>query len=411
MFERRHWIPPGGLIFAQASHGLSWALLLWIAIFGSITGLSIAAVAWIHLVVLGWFTVAALSVLLHVIPATTDQSWRFEKGTRTALGFFAIGIALFVLALLSEVRYAGVTAAIVYVALLVYLGAAFVTLAQARHAEQTERAIARAFAITLLLLGIVASLGLLLALNISGRVAASWIVRLPAAHASLGFYGWLSLLVYGVSARTLRPMSGAPLPRLTHIVNGTATLLGAVTLSVGLAAGSIAAAWAGGVLIAVGAVVYCAAVATTLLRATTPHRPPQAFIGASILWLLISLVIAAEVLAGRASPLVFGFLTLIGWIGQMVNAHVFHLGVRLIATIYRGEDDETRPQELLDLRLEWVSFGFCQAAVACVATGLGLALPNLVIVGAAAGTIGWVAMFADLGVARTRALHFGQAPR
>ncbi|HYL27477.1 MAG TPA: hypothetical protein VEW74_06545, partial [Candidatus Nitrosotalea sp.] len=99
------------------------------------------------------------------------------------------------------------------------------------------------------------------------------------------------------------------------------------------------------------------------------------------------------------------FVMLAGWVGQFVNAHVFHIGVRLIATIYRGDDDETRPQELLDPRWSWCVFIAFQIAVAAIAAGLVLDNPPIAIGGAAAGLFGWLAMITTLGRARIAAMN------
>ncbi len=404
MFSRRHWIPPGGLLFAQAAAGLSWILLLWIALYGSIDGISGPALAWIHLVALGWFTVAALSILVHVVPGFTELKWRFEGVARASLAVFAMGIAAFVLSLLISVRFAGGTAAVMVTALLCYIIAAWMTLAQARRLAGTERAIARALSVVLAMLVAVAAFGLLLALFISGSVVNAFIARLPAAHANLGFYGWLSLLVYGISARTVRPICGVK-SRFTwiHIVVGTSTLVGAPGLAAGLALENASLLWVSAILIGVGALTYAADMCDVLARAKAPHRPPQAFIAASIVWLVGAIALGASVLGDYPFAIVYGFLVLVGWIGQMANAHMHHLATRVIATVYRGDDDETRPQELLDTRLSWASFALFQAAVGFAACGLALGLRWAVAIGAVAGIAAWIAMSLNLAQASGRA--------
>lgn len=403
MFARRHWIPPGGLLFAQACHGLSWILLLWIALNVGVDTLSAPAFAWIHLVALGWFTVAALSILLHVIPAFTGLQWRLERVARASLVVFAVAIGAFVLSLLVHARFAGISATAIFIGLLCYVAVAWRTLGAARGSERTERAIARAISITLLMLVVVASLGLLLSFFVSGTLDGTWIARLPAAHANLGFFGWLSLLVYGVSARTVQPICGAK-PRFVwvHVIVGTSTLVGVPVLAIGLGLGNLLVIWFGGGLLAFGALTYIAGMTDILIRATESHRPPQAFMAASIAWLLLAVALGATLVAGRPLALAYGFVVLIGWIGQMVNAHTFHIGMRLIATVYRGDDDETRPQELLDQRLTWASFGLFQAAVASTACGLAFDSVVLVGCGAVAGIAAWLAMLLNLTIARAR---------
>lgn len=404
MFSRRHWIPPGGLLFAHVAHGLSWMLLFWIALGGNINGISGAGLAWIHLVALGWFTVAALSILLHVIPGLTELQWRFEGVARASLGVFAVGVAAFVVSLFVAQRLAGISAAVTLIALLCYVAAAWATLAQARQLARRERAIARALSIVLVMLVAVALLGLLLALFLSGAVAATWIAQLPAAHANLAFYGWLSLLVYGVSMRTVRPICGASSRfKQVHIVVGTSTLIGAPLLAAGLGLDNGVLIWLGAALLGLGALVYAGDITDILTRATTQHRPPQAFIAASIVSLVTGIALGASVLAGTSLVLAYGFVVLVGWVGQMVNAHMHHLATRVIATVYRGDDDETRPQALLDIRLSWTSFALFQIAVGFAAYGLALAAAWAVVAGASAGIAAWIVMSLNLARAQARA--------
>jgi hypothetical protein len=383
---------------------LSWVAALWIGARGDAFALTLPVVGWIHLVALGWFTTAALSVLLFAIPQMADRPWRFEGAARAALGWFAAGVGLFVLALFAASRFAGAAAALAYAALLVYLFTAWATLLQPGEASRAQRAIARAFFVTLLVLAIVATLGLVLALGVSGAPLGAWSARLPAAHGNLALFGWLSLLVYGVSTRTVRAITGEKPSFWTHVVVGSATFFGALALASGLAAESGGTAWAGAILLGIGGVVYFLDTLRVVLRASVPHVPPQAFIGASVVWLLVALLVGGCALAGRASALAYGFVMLAGWIGQMVNAHVLHIGTRVIATIYRGPDDETPPEALLDQRLEWAAFGCFQLGVALIAGGLWFTNSGPVIAGSVLGIAGWVAMISALRGARLRAI-------
>ena len=202
MFIRRHWIPPGALIFAQLAHGASWLILGWAALAGPSWSLDFPAIAWIHTVALGWATVAATAVLLHVIPQFADVEWRLENLARRSVFVFAIGVALFVGALLTRPPLAIWGAGLIVLALIGYCTAAGATLLQTLRGPRTERAIGRALATTLAFLFVTALLGLGLAFMLSGYAVPAWMAAVPAAHANLGMFGWLSLLVFGVSART-----------------------------------------------------------------------------------------------------------------------------------------------------------------------------------------------------------------
>ena len=403
MFSRRHWIPPGALIFAQLAHGASWAILVWAALAGPSWTLDGTAIAWIHTVALGWATTTALAVLMHVIPQFTDVRWRFETLARRSVVFFGAGVVLFVAAALVRPASLAIGATLLLLALIAYLFAALFTLQQALRGERVERAIARAVATTLLFLLLAALAGAGLAAMLSGSPTPPWIAALPAAHADVGMFGWLSLLIFGVSARTVRPIAGHKSRfGFIHIVVGSLAVTGVVLLAIGLAAVP-ALVWPGALLFALGALAYAFDLVDILRRASVPHRVPQAFLAAGVAWLLIGLALGAGVLAGRPWQQAYGFVLLAGWIGQMIDAHVYHIGVRLLLTIYRGEDDETRPQTVLDARLSWASFVAFQLAIASVTGGL-LAHAALALgAGALLGLCGWAATIANLAGARTRA--------
>jgi uncharacterized membrane protein SirB2 len=399
----RRWIPPGALIFAQASHGASWLLLAFIATRGGFES-SGPAIAWVHLVALGWFSMSALGILIHVIPTFTDLPWSYEPLARWALLPFGGGVVVFAGSWFLAPSGLALGAAILIVGLAGYLFAAAMTLSKAHRAPRTERAIARALALTLLMFAITASLGGLMMLALVGAAPVSWLTRLPAVHANLGFFGWLSLLIFGVSVRTIRPISGGGSRfRWIHVSVATLALAGIVVLTLGLATGARSAEWLGAACLGLAVTAYIVDMADALRRATVPHRPPQAFVAAALAWLTLASVMGAGVLAGSNWRGAFAFTFLVGWVGQMVNAHVFHIGVRLIATVYRGDYDETRPHALLEGRLSWLAFGSMQVAVGLCASGLLLSASNLVTAGAVAGFLSWCAIVANLGVARSRA--------
>ncbi|MEO6835256.1 MAG: hypothetical protein ABI231_05045 [Candidatus Tumulicola sp.] len=405
MFSRRHWIPPGALIFAQLSHGASWLVLGWAAISGSAWSFDFLAIAWVHIVVLGWATTAATGILLHVIPQFADVSWRLQNLVRRLVFAFAAGVVLFVAALLLEPHLAVFGAGLIALALLAYFGVVLATLWPAFKGDRTQRAIARALATTLAFLVVTALLGFGLATMISGYAVPAWVATLPATHASLGMFGWLSLLVFGVSARTVRPITGnKSRSPVAHIAVGSLTLLGVPLLAIGLA-GVAWLIWPGAILFGAAAAVYAFDMADILRRTTMSHRVPPAFLLAGITWLVVGLILGAGTLAGHDWEFAYVFVILAGWIGQMLNAHIYHIGVRVLLTVYRGDDDETRPHSVLDARLSWGSFAAFQLAIGLAAIGLLAQNPALVCLGAGFGGIGWVVMIANLFSARSRAME------
>lgn len=402
MFARRHWIPPGALVYAHLAHGFSWVLLLWAA-WSANTQHGYAGFAWIHTVALAWVTMAAFAILIHALPNFVDVEWRGETVARWSLVAFGAGTALLIYGFIANARLIGGGGDLLLAAIVVYLATAFWTLAQAMRGERVQRAVARAFAGTFLFLLATAVIGYGLAGLLAGR-GVMWAASLPTAHASLGTLGWLSLLIFGVSMRTLRPITGAQTRfRWMHIVVGSFTLLGVPLLAAGLATQNYVLAWIGGALFAIAALGYAFDVFDVLRRARVTHRAPQAFVAAGVLWFLAALYLGAQTLAGHGSEAAYIFALLMGWIGQMVLGHFHHIGVRLIATMYRGEDDQTPPQDLLETRLSWFTFASFQVAIVLVVIGLRQDWLTLIARGAVFGIAAWIAMTANILAARARA--------
>ncbi len=402
--SQRYWIPPAGLAAGSLAHGVSWLLLLVLSLRGSI-GIGLPSLAWVHLVALGWLTMTALAVLVHVIPTFTEAPWKGERLARASLAVYAVGLFALVSAFWTgSPASVAFGAALVVIALSIYLTSATRTLATAFAHARVEAAIARALAITLTCLLVAALLGVAMAWALAGWMPARALGSLPPVHAAFGTIGWLTVLVMGVSTRTIRPISGARSrwPRV-HIVSGTLEIVGLVAFATGSMFDVPSFRWIGAITIFVGALAYAGDVIDTLSRARVAHRPPQAFVGTAAIWLVVGIVLAIGTLGGAPWAMAATFVLLVGWLGQMVNGHIYHIGIRLIATIARGDDDETSPRELLATPLTWLSFAAFQIAVALGGTSLVLAAPELLAVAALAGLLGWIAMMVNIALAIGRA--------
>ena len=398
----RPWIPPSGLIVAHLAHGTSWIVLFAIARDGSLAA-SMRAFAWIHLVALAWLTLTALSVLVFVIPQFTDVRWRFEWAARSGTALFAVGALSMVAAFWTAgISWLWIAALVATIGLAAYVAAAFATLAAGVGGREVEGAIARAFAIVFAFLGATALAGLAMARAFATGEAAA--LRFAPGHAHLGAVGWLTLLVVGVSARTIGPIAGHRSPRRwVHVATGSLLFLGALALGVAPVASGVAA-WIGAVLCVAGVAVYGVDMLALLATATVRHRLPQAFAAAAIVWLFVSSACGIASLSGdaRLEP-AYVFCGLVGWIGMMVVAHLHHIGIRLIATTARGDDDETPPEALLHPLLGWLSFASFQAAIALCCAGLAIGVPSLVACGSIAGLCGWCVMTANVARSARRA--------
>ncbi|HVA36396.1 MAG TPA: hypothetical protein VNJ51_02155 [Candidatus Dormibacteraeota bacterium] len=395
------WIPPGALVLGQLSHGLSWVLLFALALRGA-TRPSPQGLAWIHLVALGWLTMVALAVLIFAAPNFTDVPLRNERLARVALYPYAAGVYLMVGGFWTS-RFV-VTAwgtAVVAASIVAYLIPMLRTLGRAAAAAaRAEAAIARAIAGVLLMLAAAAGLGVAMAWALEGGIFPELLERGPAVHAALAGIGWLTILVFGVSVQTLGPIAGRrPTQRWRHVAVGIATLAGVLALAGGLALALLPLAWAGGALVAAAVTLYIIDVSDVLNHAANPHRPPQAFLAAAVAWLAAAAVLGLGLLAGAPWQSAYAYAGLMGWLGQMVNGHLHHIPVRLMATMVRGDHDETPPAQVLSAPLSWLAWGLSQLAVATGIVALLAARPEILAAAALCGLGGWCAMAANAVVA------------
>jgi len=222
----------------------------------------------------------------------------------------------------------------------------------------------------------------------------------PAIHAHLAGVAWLTLLALGVSVRTLRPITGAPPPsRLSHIIASMSSVAGLLLLVVGLSfdVGTITDIGAAVLIVAVS--LYAIDLGRAVVHATVAHRPPQAFLAAAAVWLVVSAALGAGALLGQAWQDAYVFVALIGWLGQMVNGHLYHIGVRLLATMVRGDDDETHPGSVLPVSLSWASWALFQAATAGGAIALLVNQTKMLTIAGIIGLLGWLLMATNVGIA------------
>lgn len=399
------WIPHWALLAGQGAHGASWVLLFALGAGGAL-GISFPGLAWVHLVALGFLTLISMAVLIHVLHGMLDLDWVAAPVARWSLLPFTLGTWGMVAGFwFGRFDWLAVASSLVVGALAVYLTLAALTLARFKVAEDNPAAPMRAFALVLTMLAVTAALGIGMAWALAGHGGPWWLTVAPLLHAHTGLVGWLSLLVVGVSMHTVKPITGGRSDaRWKHIVSSSLVFLGLLALLAGFSGGVAAWLWAGAIAGLAGTLLYGFDMAGILRRARVTHRPPQAFLAASSAYFVLAAVLGIGVLAGKAEwQTAYGFVALIGWLGQMVNGHLHHIGVRVLSTVARGEDDETRPVELLSLPLSWTAWACSQAAVVLGAAGLMLQTVPLVRVAAVSGLIGWTVMGANMAHAWRRA--------
>jgi hypothetical protein len=354
------WIPQLPLALGALVGALSWSLVILYGIVPSF-GLELG---WIHAVALGSFTTIALSVLIHVVPGFTDLPWRGENIARWSARLFpfaSVGLVVsFAIDTGLGVAMFGIVSGLLVLA---YATAAIATLVQ-RPPSSAERAIARAFLMVLIFLAFAALLGAILAFGYHKEDVR--LLRFAPEHAAVAIVGWLTLLTMGVSARTFRPILGTNSRwRATRIVSNSAMLLCAIGTPIAVATG-VSFLTRGAFFVGLtAAAAYALDGFDRVRRSTTPHRAAHAFIVASLCWLLIA---AGAAVLGAYDVAVTAALA--GWLGQMINAHLHHIGIRVIATTFAGDYDETRPWQLIDARVSWATMLLSQAAVLLLVIGV-----------------------------------------
>lgn len=313
-----------------------------------------------------------LSVLVDAVPTFLDVQRVLGSVARLATLFFATGA--FILCggfLTSNLFILQLDAWIALLSLVVYVIAAVEPLSKAIARKGSSHAIARAFASTVGLLLITAALGVLFASALGGLAPFAVLLALPRSHALLGVGGWLSLLVIGISARTMGPIAGALSRRIwMHILSSSTILAGTIVAAVGAALALNCLTVAGCALLVLGAVAYAGDLGLVLSNATVAHRPPQVLIACAILAAVTASLLVLGAASGQPWASAAIYVALLGWIGSAVVAHVHHIGIRVLLTNVRGEEDETRPGAILFPPLTWATVAVYEAAVILGAWGL-----------------------------------------
>ncbi len=397
------WLPPWIVLAAHLAHASSWALLLGLWATGRGPA-SFAAFAWPHLVGLGWLSVLSLGVMCHVIPGFLDVTIPVERFARAMMGVAWIGALVLAAGFwFEQPGLLPVAGTIALVGLLGASGPMAAAIWSHRRSAEPATPLVPAFLSVLVSLVVAAGLGSYLAAFLAGHLQLGFpLPALASAHGHWAVGGWLTLLVFGVSTRTLRRIVGAP-PARWHGAASALLSIGILLLGV---AWLVPAPWvpvAGSALALAGALAYAAETGLRLAQGRGPHQAPRAYVAAGVLYLAIAAVLGFGTALGQPWGAGYVFLALAGWLGQSVNGHLMHIGTRFLATLARGDDDATPPWHLLSPALSWAGFGCFQAAVVC---GAGAALSGLSSWAGASGALGlagWTIFSANAALAWRRA--------
>lgn len=402
----RGWIPPFPFALGILSFGLSWIALFELARSGSFAP-SLLAFGWLHIVALGWISLIALSVLLHAVPEFLDAPWKSRPIARECTLFFAAGVALLLIGFFfANVNVVQFGATVATIALVVYMFAIIEPLRFAmKGTDRISRAVARAFSGTFAFFVLTALFGTAFAYALAGHLPAAWLQNLPHAHAILGLGGWLTMLVVGVSARTMGPIAGARMRRpIVHIVGSSTLMLGIIIAAIGAAIANAPTAIVGCALLVIGTAAYASDIYDIMSRATIEHRPPQILMLFAATFAVIAAILATCAAAGKPTANAAIFATLIGWIGSAILAHIHHIGVRVLLTTTRGQEDETRPEKVLTTPLTWTTVTLYELAAITGTLAAITANPLTLSFASATGFIAFLTLIANLAKARRNAI-------
>lgn len=402
----RGWIPPLPLALGALAYGASWLVLFAYAQTGNLV-VTFLGLGWVHTVALAWITTIALAILIHALPTFTDVEWTGVPANiaRTSSVIFALAAYALVLGFIAQSpSLLEIAGSIALAALGCYFLAAFQPIGRAmRSADRIDRAVTRAFTIVLAMLVVTACLGALFTFVIGGKLSPSLLLGVPLAHAILGIGGWLTLLVVGVSARTMRPICGVKSrnPR-SHVLFSSALLVGTIVAASGALLNLGGLLLTGCALLFLGTLAYAIDIADILLRATVPHRTPQLFMGAAATWAVIAALLLCTTAFGISFARAAAYAALIGWVGSAVLAHLHHIGIRVVLTSLRGEDDITRPQVVLNAPLSFTTLALYELAALLGTVAFITNASALLAIAALSGFTSFLALAANVVYVATK---------
>ncbi len=411
--ETSGFISPLGFLSMHLFQGAGWILFFRIFEQREPFGTPVFF-AMLHAFGLGFLTLAAFSVLVHVLPAAAGLPVGKSVGDRVPVWGIGFGAILFVTGwLVPDLRLSLVGGAVILLSAGYFFGRVLKEIAFPKGRPPRKDGglgILITVALSFLVTGIILGLWMLSALLYpsNGFVLA----RIPVVHALSMIGGWLTLLVMAVFLRTSGPLLGHPVatPRSVFAwsLAGTGVLLGITGLlfdtrfltGFGLLAGIS------------GLVLYGRPVITAFRNARPMNPLPLWFLGSAVSWLLLGMALLFRSFLTR-SPNLPGLLMvfLIGWLGQFFLAHLYHLGPRLIGILRNGPQDMTPPFALLARTRSRTTFSLYQAGIA-----LGMVpfffpetLPGeFRSIGPALGFLAWISLSLEIRSAWKKA---GKIPR
>jgi len=378
--------------------GAGWILMLRMVLGGGRWGSPLSFAA-LHAFGLGFVSLAILSVLVHILPAACNIPLGEKLADRGPLAGAILGAILVVTGFgLSNFRYSLAGALFIFGAILFYSVKILLELVRGRK-KRDEGSAFLGFMILgstlFLLFGI--STAIVMVHAFVFPPAPAYFPILPPVHAILMIGGWLSLMVTAVFSRTSGPLLG-------HSVSPGNMRVSWGIMALGLCIGvfgllfRIRGLWIPGFGTAVFALLLYNGWLLVFIIKRHPFNPaPRRYLISSHFYsllggiMLIIFVFWPNVLSEMGIFLVL----VLGWLGQFLLAHIYHLGPRLLSILRQGPGDLTPPFALLDKSRTRITFLLYQTGIGVSSCGIMFRghLPEwIVITGPVAGLAAWISL-------------------
>jgi hypothetical protein len=393
--ERAGFISPSGFLAMHLFQGAAWILLALLALKKGAAG-SPLFFAVIHAFGLGFLSLAAMSVLVHVLPAAAGLAIGNNLRDRGAIGGVILGALLFVGGwIVPNLKLSLAGGGVIFLSEGYFLGRVIQEIAGKRgHGglQGIGLGLMIGGALTFFLAG--SLLGILMLLTLLSPVFTLSLVKAPPAHALMMIGGWLTLLVMAIFLRTSGPLLGrslmGDLPVRGWLLAGSGIILALpglliplpILLPPGFALG------------AAGVILYGIPLKRALGMARPVNRIPLWFLRSSFTWLLSGGLLLFFSMGSRHPPLaVILLIFLVGGVGQFFLAHLYHLGPRLLSILRNGPGDLTPPVALLNRKRSIATFLLYQAGIAFSVLSFfreGDLSSGMRLAGATTGFLAWI---------------------
>lgn len=402
-------VAASGISRLRSAEGLNlpgryfWAALTFFALLAALVPVAAAALgsgvlaphflALVHLAVLGWATMVAMGALFQLGPVVLEVTLWSEALGRLQFWFYALGV----LGLAGSFWFgrlgdgAPLFGSLVTVGIILFLVNMTFTLARVKKVDLTGAHILAAFFWFVL----TALSGLALALNFRAGFLNEKVLEVLKGHLFLGLWGWLSLLIIGVSYKLF------PMFTLAHGYSQRFGKAAFVAGNLGLLL-LLAGDWFLGappavnrvaVLLLAGAVFAYGRQVLDMGRARLrPFGSPMRYAVAAVFYLhlvaLLELLRVAGILpSSEGLVLALGVLAILGWISMSIVGYLFKIFPHLVWLRKYGNKVGLEPvpsmEGMVDERLPRFGFYLFQGGILGLALGCVLMNPPLVRVSGA----------------------------